>query len=153
MKDPADLKKCPFCECEAELIYSNQRRQYYIICKNKHCRSSSANWSNKNRCIKKWNSRTPDKTEKSKHDWVWSNKEGMYYCNRCNYSSYLAGDVSYCSIPNDNCAISSINKTEIDRDKLYKIMKSIQAFEGDEFHELLEKIVDFYNKGELTKGK
>lgn len=33
---------------------------------------------------------------------------------------------------------------QLDRDKLYKIMKSFQVFEGDEFHECLEKIISTF---------
>lgn len=36
----------------------------------------------------------------------------------------------------------------LDRDKLYKVMKSVQAFEGDEFHESLEKILETFGTKE-----
>lgn len=51
------LLPCPFCGNQAQIENMPSRRQYFIICVNELCRSSTANWSNKNRAIEAWNKR------------------------------------------------------------------------------------------------
>ena len=60
---PNELKPCPFCGGEAEIIKTNQcmAKYYSVVCKNKSCRGRGAKpISSKHHAIAAWNRRAND---------------------------------------------------------------------------------------------
>jgi hypothetical protein len=57
-----ELKPCPFCGSKAQTEYMPSRKQWFAVCSNDLCRSSSANWSTEKRAINEWNKRIPPAT-------------------------------------------------------------------------------------------
>lgn len=59
----SELKPCPFCGGEAEVIKAHQifERPYVVICKNTKCRASLGEFSStREEAIEAWNRRADD---------------------------------------------------------------------------------------------
>lgn len=57
----ADLKPCPFCGGEAEILkYPRCERKYVVVCKNNLCNASIGQYStSKENAVRAWNTRKP----------------------------------------------------------------------------------------------
>lgn len=56
-----DLKSCPFCGGEAEILkYPRCERKYVVVCKNNLCNASIGQYStSKENAVRAWNTRKP----------------------------------------------------------------------------------------------
>lgn len=98
----ADLKSCPFCGGEAEILkYPRCERKYVVVCKNNLCNASIGQYStSKDNAVRAWNTRKPMEAvvaelEKLKDDDDESGCEGVS-CVNCKYKeSCIEGGEAY----------------------------------------------------------
>ena len=68
----AELRKCPFCGGEAEMLkYPRCEKKYVVVCKNNLCNASIGQYStSKENAARAWNTRKPEEAAVAKMEKV-----------------------------------------------------------------------------------
>ena len=87
----AELKSCPFCGGEAEILkYPRCERKYVVVCKNNLCNASIGQYStSKENAVRAWNTRKPMEAVVAELEKL---KESVFgcddtKCSKCKYKS------------------------------------------------------------------